>query len=461
MIHPVCTFKMKFVRQAEGGGGGASAPLSAAAVTGGVGDDRLTGTSGNDVFYDGNGDDRMLGGSGDDTFHITQNPAQMSYEEVLGGTGNDTLVLSGDRADWSWEYVAGSNKVLVGHGGGVSEPIYETEVYSLGQYRFTNGTTYLDVMDVETVSFTDSGADLSLAHVDDTVDNSSTFERSSQGAVIADRYNSDHAANGQWTGSNVDDVFVALGQNVSGDGDVWKWDKAPGNETFYGLSGNDNIGGGRGNDSLYGGSGADTLYGHTGDDSLGGGTGNDVLRGGVGRDKLTGGSGDDTLNGGYGNDSLGGGAGNDMLRGGFGSDKLSGLTGDDTLYGGNGNDMLSGGAGNDMLRGGMGRDKLTGAFGDDTLYGGYGDDTLNGGAYNDTFVFADGFGSDRINDFDALSSLEQIDFSGLGAIASFADLMANHATQSGDDVIIDDQEGNTLTLVQVDLADLDAGDFIF
>ena len=94
-------------------------------------------------------------------------------------------------------------------------------------------------------------------------------------------------------------------------------------------------------------------------------------------------SGDDviTLSGTAQSDTLDGHDGADILRGLAGNDILNGYGGNDRLLGGNGNDVLSGGGGNDTFRGGRGDDLLTGGLG------------------NDRFVFADGDGADRIQDF--------------------------------------------------------------
>lgn len=188
--------------------------------------------------------------------------------------------------------------------------------------------------------------------------------------------------------------------------------------------------------------GANRIDGRGGQDELYGNSGADVILGGAGADDLFGGNGGDTLNGGGGGDALTGGAGTDTLNGGGGADDL---------FGGKGADVLLGGKGADYLRGGAGNDTLTGGAGNDVLIGGGG---------NDNFIFGNNFGDDRINDFDANSNAEDIDFSGNNHINSFTDLMNNHAVQSGDDVVITDG-GNSLVLRDVSLGDLNAADFIF
>ena len=82
------------------------------------------------------------------------------------------------------------------------------------------------------------------------------------------------------------------------------------------------------------------------------------------------------------NDSIIGGADSDTLIGGYGNDTLRGDDGNDALFGGTGNDSLVGGAGDDTLSGGSGADSLFGGTGDDLLRAGTGD-SVDGGAGTD------------------------------------------------------------------------------
>ena len=199
-------------------------------------------------------------------------------------------------------------------------------------------------------------------------------------------------------------------------------------------------------------SGNDRLYGQSGRDTLKGGKGDDYLRGGTSHDKALGGSGKDTIRGDSGKDTLKGNGGNDLLFGGSHNDKIYGGSSADRLIGSNGNDRLYGGTGNDRLSGGKGKDHL---------FGGKGDDVLKGGSGGDRFVFTNNFGQDIITDFNAKSSREKIDLSSVRAITDFDDLQLNHMTQTGDDVMIRVSNNNHITLRNVDIDQLDAGDFIF
>ncbi|GAA0589963.1 hypothetical protein GCM10009416_30630 [Craurococcus roseus] len=128
------------------------------------------------------------------------------------------------------------------------------------------------------------------------------------------------------------------------------------------------------------------LAGTGGADTLIGAAGDDTALGFGGADRLEGAAGNDALDGGAGDDTLLGGADSDTLEGGAGADSLLGGDGIDLLRGGDGGDRLDGGDGADLLRGDAGNDALLGGSGDDTLVGGAGADTFAGGAGADLFV---------------------------------------------------------------------------
>ncbi len=267
-------------------------------------------------------------------------------------------------------------------------------------------------------------------------------------------------------GGSHQDTLLGGGGNDSLFGDA-------GFDLLIGGAGNDTMRGGFQHDRLFGQENNDELHGDGGNDTLDGEAGNDSLRGGQGADSMRGGAGNDTLIGGGQNDTLDGGAGNDLLRGswqndlvlgGAGNDRLFGDDHHDSLGGGVGFDVLFGGAGNDTLLGELGLDRLDGGVGFDTLNGGGGNDTLSGRLGSDRFVFIGAFGDDVITDFEEFNPFEKIDLAGVASITSFADLTNPgnpHMTQVGADVVIDDFAGNTITILNTNIASLDASDFVF
>jgi Ca2+-binding RTX toxin-like protein len=298
-----------------------------------------------------------------------------------------------------------------------------------------------------------------------------------------------------------------------------------GNDYMNGGAGDDRLDGGHGNDQVYGGRGGDTLIGGRGGDHLYGGDGDDTLFSAVYKsiyngytdhadadtdvDWMYGGDGNDTFYVSGGDDIVDGGDGNDVFHfdnfvqsdpypdydpgffvpgdaiahGGNGNDTFYGSTwgfhasssqapANATLhlYGENGDDDLHGGRGNDVLSGGSGRDHIDGDYGRDVINGGSGDDFLRGGPGADTFVFwVDGPGSsghDRIYDFQVGPQMrfgpapDRITIVS-STIDSFADVMSHTTEDRHGNTVIDFGHGNTLTLVQVHVADLHASDFIF
>ena len=229
-------------------------------------------------------------------------------------------------------------------------------------------------------------------------------------------------------------------------------DGGAGGDTIDGGAGNDVIFGGDQNDNLFGGDGNDQVLGQRGADFLYGGAGNDLVLGGNRNDRLFGEDGNDRVFGGNDQDIVSGGAGRDIVRGGNGDDLLNGDAGNDVMFGGTGRDLVNGGEGDDFLSG-------RGGF--DILNGGAGNDTLEGGVQADQFIFEGAFGNDTITDFAATNNAERIHLSGVEAITDFQDLVDNHMSQVGADVVISDGLGNTITILGVNLSDLDAVDFVF
>ncbi len=152
-----------------------------------------------------------------------------------------------------------------------------------------------------------------------------------------------------------------------------------------------------------------------------------------------------------------GGGGGDAMGGGALDDRLDGWAGNDTVDGGAGADTLLGGFGADLLIGGAGYDSLSGGDGADTLIGGSGNDTMAGGRGADLFEISAGGGRDMVIDFKP--GEDDLRLLGVG-LNSYADVMAA-AVQSGADVLITASGGQIIQLNNLQLASLQAGDFLF
>jgi len=367
-------------------------------------DDEITGNDVSNVLRGGAGDDTIVGGAGNDT--------------INGFGGNDTIEAGG------------GNDLGNGGTGNDRERTFAGE-------DTLNGSEGMDTLrggaDNDELNGGDDNDELGGDLGDDTVDGGAGND------VVVGSFGNDSLL-----GGDGNDTVVGGGQN----------------DTLDGGDGNDFVSGENGFDTVNGGAGDDTLNGGDNADLLNGGSGSDVLNGGNGVDRLNGGQDSDMLSGGAGNDTLNGDLGNDTVSGDLGDDIVNGNGGNDLVLGSFGNDTLTGDAGNDTLRGNGQNDDISGGVGFDVLDGGNGNDMLTGGGNADIFVFGNGFGTDVITDFEALNAAEKIDLSLVSGITTFADLQANHLSMVGADTVITDG-GNTITLTGVNMADLDASDFIF
>ncbi len=125
----------------------------------------------------------------------------------------------------------------------------------------------------------------------------------------------------------------------------------------------------------------------------------------------------------------------------FNIESVFGTSFDDSITGSNSNDVLLGNGGSDFLAGGEGNDSLIGGAGTDSFgYNTFGDDAD---------VITDFFGGETIFILGDDSNFD-----------TFAELQAV-ATDAGANVIFNFGNGNTLTVVGCNIADLDADDFDF
>jgi Ca2+-binding RTX toxin-like protein len=407
-------------------------------VDGGDGSDVINGGTGSDILNGGLGGDELVGEAGSDTLN-----GGADSDLLRGGDGND--ILNGG---------AGSDDMI----GGAGSDTYDVDDAGDLIYEYANDGT-------------------------DTVRSSVTLTLS----------------------AHVERLILTGGSNLNGTGNdlANRLTGNAGNNSLFGLEGADRLDGGDGADIMYGGSDNDTYvvestgdqvieYADEGTDTVLS-TKTYTLTANVERLTLEGveainGTGNELANRLTGNDAsniLYGLGGADRLDGGLGADQMYGGTDNDTYvvesagdqvfeFAGQGTDtVLSGisyilgahierltlegsqslnGTGNSLAN------ILTGNEGANRLDGGTGNDTLSGGGGNHVFVFCTGSGRDRITDFAV--DVDRIDLSTLVAVTDYADLIANHMTQVGENVVI--RAGNDiLTINAMQLAAMDASDFMF
>ena len=423
------------------GGGGTQT------LRGGQGSDTLNGAADNDALFGDAGDDVLIGGAGADTLNGGTNTDTASYETANGGvTVNllDTSLNTGDALGDTYSSIEAfklSNRADTFVGSAVADI-----VRGLGGANTLNGNGGDDVL------FSGAGADAFNGGANvDTVN----YGDSAGGITLSF---GNPASN---TGFAAGDTFVS----------IEKFILTSGADLFFGASAADNADGGTGADNLNGLGGNDTLLGGFGNDTLIGGAGSDTLDGGGN----SGGEGDivfytagvtiDLLNQAA---NAGDAAGDTLLNietfnFSAGADIFNGNNNAQTVRGGNGGDTLRGFGGADLLFGESGNDIIDGGDQNDRVDGGLGDDSLRGGGGADTFVWTKDQGDDVIQDFNPGQSGEKIELHGLGTIHDRNGLeliMRN----SGNDVIIDPGwpfVGQTLTIKNVQQADLFSNDFVF
>jgi Ca2+-binding RTX toxin-like protein len=422
-------------------------------LTGGNGDDVLLGGLGNDVLQGGAGSDTASYATATQavTASLTTNLQQNTggagleilwdIENLTGGAGNDTLTgnVLNNRLD------GGSGADLLNGGGGddsltgglgVDTASYAdaasavTVDLTLTTAQATGGAGSDTLTGIENLTgsgFDDVLTGNALANVLSGLGGDDLLEGGLGADILNGGAGSDTASYAGAASAVTVNLSVATAQNTGGGG----LDTLTGVEHVTGSGFNDTLTGDAGANTLNGGAGNDTLIGGLGDDVLDGGAGvntasyatatasgvtvdldagtasgsagNDTLvniqnvTGSNFADTLSGDGSDNVLSGGAGNDTLSGGAGNDTLTGGLGvdtaayDDAASGVTVSLAVAGpqntqGAGSDTLTG---VENLTGSDFNDTLTGDAAANVLQGGAGDDALNGAGGVDTASYAD------------------------------------------------------------------------
>jgi VCBS repeat-containing protein len=246
---------------------------------------------------------------------------------------------------------------------------------------------------------------------------------------------------------SVDGTMQAINIVINGANDVISNGNVGG--TITGTAGNDLIDGQGGADTINASSGNDTITGGTGIDFVNAGPGDDIIVATTAddRDVYAGSAGVDTLDMSAMNVPL------IINLNGFATSTQSGLDGlisIENAIGGSRNDTMTGNRAANVLDGQAGNDTINAGDGADIVIGGIGNDTMNGGAGNDIFVFAPGFGNDRIQSFDAnpAGGQDRLDISAFGIRTSdFATRVA--ITDVGADTLVTVDGIETMRLIGI------------
>ncbi|MHC4880466.1 MAG: LamG-like jellyroll fold domain-containing protein, partial [Planctomycetota bacterium] len=353
--------------------------------------DSATGTGGESTFAI-SGIEYVTGGSGDDS--VTGNAAG---NVLVGGLGNDTLNGAGG-TDILWgglEAAAPAHFILTVDENFTAPPLWDEAFNQTEQTRFRYTPAVFGGNTFDGLGASDGDDIINAGTETDFV-----FGGSGRDAINA--------------GDGPDYVDGGTGDDtIDGEG---------GADLIRGGGNNDLVQGGDGIDQVYGDSGRDSLYGGAGDvgvqlgQRLFGGAGTDILfayapsantdesTGEPSRigDELHGGPDGDFLFGNLRQEILVGDGGKDFLSGDYLAGRVSPVLpsingfadiegGSDRLFGGGGQDTLRGGGGNDELWGGGDTDELEGQNGDDSLRGGSGIDIMlldvdaNFDSFNDSY----------------------------------------------------------------------------
>lgn len=301
-------------------------------VTGGAGDDQITGGSANNVIIDTQGNNSVT----------TQNSGRNT---IITGDGSDVI------------NALGGENVIYTQGG--------RDDITLGQQGQNDATGSNEV-------HSGDGDDMVTAYDG----NNTIYGENGEDTIIA--YKGQNEIHG---GADNDNITVIDGTNtVLGEN---------GDDNITAYNGQNTIYGGEGDEAITIFDGSSIVHGENGNDYIKAYKGDHAFYGENGNDRIEGGSGREYIEGGYGNDYIDGGAGGDVIYAGYGNDEVNGGDGDDFINAGDGDDIVHGNEGKDIIFGLSGDDELYGDGDEDTIVAGDGQDKVDGGGAADLIRYTD------------------------------------------------------------------------
>jgi Ca2+-binding RTX toxin-like protein len=386
-------------------------------IDGDAGNDKITGSRGNDELDGGDGNDVVAGSRGNDSVDLGTGNDQFAWsrgdgkDTVNGGDGTDTLFITGSKSNDSFNLVASGGLLATGD-------ITANDVERV-MVRALAGADTIQVFNL-------AGTDVSAVDIDLAAKLSGTLPDAAADSVSLRGTAGNDVVQLTLSGSKIVVAGLAVDVTIA---------HAGANDHLFisGGGGNDTIDagdlpGGKMSLTFELGIGDTTIFGSAGNDSVFGFLGNKALVDlGAGDDYFLGTFGDDTARMGAGNDSLDAGSGNDIA------------------FLGAGNDTMNGGAGNDVAYMGAGNDRYNWILG-------HGNDTVMGGGGIDTFRYqTDG---PPVSDYTIEAEAGRVRLSRIGGeIISLSAVERLQLVPGGgiDDIAVNNLAGTGVKLVAIDL----------
>ena len=255
------------------------------------GDDTLIGGAGNDILNGGRGTDQMFGGDGDDQF--VWNPGD-GNDVIEGGDGNDTLVFNGSNANEKVDLSANGSRLRFFRD--VANITMDCNGIENVRFAALGGTDLVTVNDLTGTQVTNVVVDLASS--------TGTGDGAADSVIVNGTQTNDTiTVTGSTNGVNVtgltanvtvlnaEPALDKLTINAQGGNDIVDASALPAGLiqlTLDGGDGNDQLTGSQGDDVIIGGRGVDLLVGGPGNDTFpwNPGDGSDVVEGGTGKDTL-------------------------------------------------------------------------------------------------------------------------------------------------------------------------------